>query len=263
MACLHGAVDLLAWAVHTYAGGYNQKKPQYSGAHAVPATQYREAVTMYFQVIDQELWDFTMGSSYYNIVAAVLLVMNFERTRSMQDSCSKCPAGTFCGKNKGQICLPCPPNSFSSTSGQTACDICRQCEGVFRTKKVCSPISNAECECISGFHCLGAGCTMCEPDCKQGQELTKEGSCSLGGKSVLVNGTKESDAVCGPASADFSPGTASAPTPAPARDPGHTPQIIIFLALTSAAVLLLVFFLVLCFSVLKHGRKKLLYLFKQ
>ncbi|XP_072675908.1 tumor necrosis factor receptor superfamily member 9 isoform X2 [Canis lupus baileyi] len=229
--------------------------------------------------------DFTMGNGYYNIVATVLLVMNFERTRSIQDSCSKCPAGTFCGKNKSQICIPCPPNSFSSTSGQKACDICRQCEGVFRTKKVCSPISNAECECISGFHCLGAGCTMCEQDCKQGQELTKQGckdcrfgtfndqkhgicqpwtNCSLDGKSVLVNGTKESDAVCGPASAGFSPGTASATTPAPARDPGHTSQIIIFfLALMSVAVLFLVFFLILRFSVIKHGRKKLLYLFKQ
>ncbi|XP_004768690.1 tumor necrosis factor receptor superfamily member 9 isoform X1 [Mustela nigripes] len=229
--------------------------------------------------------DFTMGSGYFNIVAAVLLVMNFERTRSIQDSCSKCPAGTFCGKSEGQICIPCPPNSFSSTSGQKSCVICRRCEGVFRTKKMCSPISNAECECISGFHCLGTGCAMCEPDCKQGQELAKEGckdcrfgtfndqkhgscqpwtNCSLDGKSVLVNGTKESDAVCGPALADFSPGTTSATMPAPARDPGHTPQtIVFFLALTSAAVLFLLLFLVLRFSVLKRGRKKLMYLFKQ
>lgn len=229
--------------------------------------------------------DSIMGSGYYNIVATVLLVMNFERMKSMQDSCSKCPAGTFCGRNKDQTCLPCPSNSFSSTSGQRACDICRQCEGVFRTKKMCSPTSNAECECISGFHCLGEGCTMCEQDCKQGQELTKEGckdccfgtfndqkhgicrpwkDCLLDGKSVLVNGTKESDAVCGPALADFSPGTTSATMPAPARDPGHTSQaIVFFLALMSVAVLFLVFFLALRFSIVKHGRKKLLYLFKQ
>ncbi|XP_058407993.1 tumor necrosis factor receptor superfamily member 9 [Diceros bicornis minor] len=216
--------------------------------------------------------DFIMGNGCYNIVATVLLVMNFERTRSItQDSCSNCPAGNFCGKDKNQICLPCPPNSFSSTSGQKTCDICRQCQGVFRTKKACSPTSNAECECISGFHCLGAGCTMCEQDCKQGQELTKEGcqdccfgtfndqkrgvcrpwtNCSLDGKSVLVNGTKERDVVCGPTSADFSPG-------------GHTPQLIIFLALTSSTALFLVFFLVLRFSVVKQGRKKLLYIFKQ
>uniref|UniRef100_A0A8C9AQR1 TNF receptor superfamily member 9 n=1 Tax=Prolemur simus TaxID=1328070 RepID=A0A8C9AQR1_PROSS len=113
-----------------------------------------------------------MGNGYYNMVATVLLVMNFERTRSMQDFCGNCPAGTFCGKNKN--CIPCPPNSFSSIGGQRICDICRQCKGVFRIKKPCSSISNAECDCISGFHCLGAGCTMCEQDCKQGQELTKE-----------------------------------------------------------------------------------------
>ncbi|ELW68687.1 Tumor necrosis factor receptor superfamily member 9 [Tupaia chinensis] len=79
-----------------------------------------------------------MGNGYYNMVATVLLVMNFERTRSTQTSCSNCSAG------------------------------------VFRTKKACSLTSNAECECISGFRCMGSGCTMCVQECKQGQELTKE-----------------------------------------------------------------------------------------
>ncbi|XP_004272398.2 tumor necrosis factor receptor superfamily member 9 [Orcinus orca] len=229
--------------------------------------------------------DFIMGNCYYNIVATVLLVMNFERTRSLQDFCSNCSAGTFCGKNKHELCTPCPSNSFSSTSGQKACDVCRKCEGVFRTKKACSSTSNAECECVPGFYCLGEGCNMCEEDCKQGQELTKEGckdcsfgtfndrehgdckpwtDCSLDGKSVLVNGTKESDVVCGPASADFSPGASSTVTPAPGGEPGHTNRIIIFfLALTSTAVLFLASFVVLRFSVVKQGRKKLLYIFKQ
>ncbi|XP_019602237.2 tumor necrosis factor receptor superfamily member 9 [Rhinolophus sinicus] len=227
-----------------------------------------------------------MGSGYYyNVVAIVLLVMSLKRTRSTQDSCRNCPAGTFCGKNKDPICIPCPTNSFSSTSGQKACDICSQCAGVFRTKKSCSPTSNAECECVSGFHCLGAGCAMCEEDCKRGQELTKEGckdcdfgtfndqkhgvcrpwtDCSLDGKSVLVNGTKERDVVCGPTSTDFSPGTSSVTTPIPATEPGHTPQVLVFfLALTSTTTLFLVFFLALHFSVVQQGRKKLLYIFKQ
>ncbi|KAB0391616.1 hypothetical protein E2I00_004615 [Balaenoptera physalus] len=235
-----------------------------------------------------------MGNCYYNIVATVLLVMNFERTRSLQDFCSNCSAGTFCGKNKHELCTPCPSNSFSSTSGQKTCDVCRKCEGVFRTKKACSSTSNAECECVSGFYCLGEGCTMCEEDCKQGQELTKEGckdcsfgtfndrehgdckpwtDCSLDGKSVLVNGTKESDVVCGPASADFSPGAPSTVMPVPGGEPGswfvavkssHTTRVtIFFLALTSTAVLFLASFVVLRFSVVKQGRKKLLYIFKQ
>ncbi|EPY73168.1 hypothetical protein CB1_029410004 [Camelus ferus] len=117
--------------------------------------------------------DFIMGSGYYNIVATVLLVLNFERTRSTQDFCSNCSAGTFCGKTKQEPCIPCPSNSFSSTSGQKGCDICRKCEG-------------------------------------------------------------------------------------------HTSQVIIFfLALTSAALLFLVSFLMLRFSAVKQGRKKLLYIFKQ
>ncbi|XP_075849828.1 tumor necrosis factor receptor superfamily member 9 isoform X2 [Microcebus murinus] len=193
--------------------------------------------------------DFTMGNGYYSMVAAVLLALNFERTRSMQDFCSNCPAGFF------------------------------------RIKKPCSNFSDAECDCISGFHCLGAACTKCEQDCKQGQELTKEGckdccfgtfndqkhgicrpwtNCSLDGKSVRVNGTKESDVVCGPVLTDISPGTSSVTMPAPAREPGHTPQIItFFLALTSAAVLSLVFFLLLRVSAVKRGREKLLYIVKQ
>ncbi|XP_012646960.2 tumor necrosis factor receptor superfamily member 9 isoform X1 [Microcebus murinus] len=227
--------------------------------------------------------DFTMGNGYYSMVAAVLLALNFERTRSMQDFCSNCPAGTYCGENK--TCIPCRPNSFSSMGGQRTCVICRQCKGFFRIKKPCSNFSDAECDCISGFHCLGAACTKCEQDCKQGQELTKEGckdccfgtfndqkhgicrpwtNCSLDGKSVRVNGTKESDVVCGPVLTDISPGTSSVTMPAPAREPGHTPQIItFFLALTSAAVLSLVFFLLLRVSAVKRGREKLLYIVKQ
>ncbi|XP_012329143.2 tumor necrosis factor receptor superfamily member 9 isoform X1 [Aotus nancymaae] len=226
-----------------------------------------------------------MGNSCYNIVATLLLVLNFERTRSLQDLCSNCPAGTFCGNNKNQTCIPCPPNSFSSVGGQRVCVLCRPCKGVFRTRKVCSSTSNAECDCISGFRCLGAGCRMCEPDCKQGQESTKEGckdcgfgtfndqkrgvcrpwtNCSLDGKSVLVHGTKARDVVCGQSSADLSPGASSVTPPAPAREPGRSPQIVsFFLALTSAAVLFLLFFLVLRFSVVKQGRRKLLYIFKQ
>ncbi|XP_004385187.2 tumor necrosis factor receptor superfamily member 9 [Trichechus manatus latirostris] len=229
--------------------------------------------------------DFIMGNGYYNMVATVLLVMNFERTGAVQDSCRDCLAGTFCGKNKTQICIPCPQNSFSRTSGQKDCDICRRCEGVFRTKRACSPTSDTECECVAGFHCLGAGCTMCQQDCKQGQELTKEGckdccfgtfndqkngicqpwtNCSLDGKSVLVNGTKERDVLCGPPADNSSPDTSSVTVPAPGSKPDHHPQIsTFFLALTSAAVLFLVFFCVLRFSVAKWSRKKLLYIFKQ
>ncbi|KAI4578286.1 hypothetical protein MJG53_011141 [Ovis ammon polii x Ovis aries] len=116
--------------------------------------------------------DFIMGNGYYNIVATVLLVMNLERTRSLQGFCN-CSAGTFCGKSSLEPCISCPLNSFSSTSGQKSCDICRKCEGL-------------------------------------------------------------------------------------------TSQIIIFfLALTSAAMLCLATFVFLRFSVVKQGRKKLLYIFKQ
>ena len=58
--------------------------------------------------------------------------------------------------------------------------------GIFRIKKPCSSTSNAECECIPGFHCEGAGCSMCEKDCKQGQELTNEGKFPLVGCKFVI-----------------------------------------------------------------------------
>ncbi|XP_075800696.1 tumor necrosis factor receptor superfamily member 9 isoform X3 [Microtus pennsylvanicus] len=169
-----------------------------------------------------------MGNSCYNMVVTVLLVVGTERTRALQDSCAKCEAGTFCEKDN-PVCTSCPPSTYSSTGGQPHCNICKVCAGYFRLKKPCSPTSNADCECIEGFHCLGPECAMCEKDCKPGQELTEQGckncgfgtfndqngggtcrpwtNCSLGGKSVLKNGTTEKDVICGPALVSFSPGT--------------------------------------------------------
>ncbi|XP_054435633.1 tumor necrosis factor receptor superfamily member 9 [Pteronotus mesoamericanus] len=226
-----------------------------------------------------------MGHRCYNLVAAVLLVMNFKRAQATQDFCSNCPAGTFCGKDKTQICVPCPSNSFSSASGQKACDICRLCEGVFRTKKVCSPTSNTECECISGFHCRGASCIMCEQDCKEGQESTEYGckdcdfgtfndgkhgicrpwtDCSLEGKTILINGTKESDVVCAPVPADLSPGTSSAAC-SPLRQNRATgqPAQVRFLLMLVVTALLLLLCLAVWFFGLRHGRRRLLYILKQ
>ncbi|XP_004596134.2 tumor necrosis factor receptor superfamily member 9 [Ochotona princeps] len=230
--------------------------------------------------------DSMMRIGYYNMVTTVLLIMNLERTRSMQDPCANCPAGTFCGKSRHLIFAPCRPSGPPCDSGQRTCELCRSCEGVFRTKTACSPTSNTECECIAGYHCLGPGCKMCEQDCDQGQELTKQGcrdcrigtfnnqkgsscrpwtNCSSEGKSVLVEGTKDSDVVCGPTLTGSSPGTTSATVPAPATgEPGRSPQMFTFLlALTWAALLFLLFFLGLHFSLAKRSRKKLLYLLKQ
>ncbi|EPQ12756.1 Tumor necrosis factor receptor superfamily member 9 [Myotis brandtii] len=119
--------------------------------------------------------DLIMGSGRYRLLAAVLLVVSVERARPGQGSCRDCPAGTFCGKTKTPTCIPCPSDSFSRSPGQEACNLCRRCEGVFRTKKGCSPTSDAECKCVPGFHCRGAGCAMCEQDCGQGQEVTDHG----------------------------------------------------------------------------------------
>ncbi|KAM5248731.1 tumor necrosis factor receptor superfamily member 9 [Ctenodactylus gundi] len=177
--------------------------------------------------------DPVMGNGYYNMVTAVLLVMSFERTSSMQESCDSCPAG------------------------------------IFRTKKPCLPTSDAECECIEGLRCSGPKCRDCFSGCGKGQELRGEGckdcrfgtfndkedgvcrpwtNCSLERKSVRVNGTKYSDVTCDPL--DITPG----PSPQ---------NFIVFLALMSATVLFLLLFLVLRLFVVKQSREKFVYIFKQ
>uniref|UniRef100_A0A8C5KQ45 Tumor necrosis factor receptor superfamily, member 9 n=1 Tax=Jaculus jaculus TaxID=51337 RepID=A0A8C5KQ45_JACJA len=144
-----------------------------------------------------------MARGCYSMVATVLLLMNLERTRSVKDSCDKCEAG------------------------------------IFQIKKPCSSTSNAQCECISGYHCLGSECSRCEPDCRPGQGLTKDGckdcyvgtfndqkggicqpwtNCSLNGTTVHMNGTKIKDVVCGSTTKVFLPGMSPATMPAPAPE---------------------------------------------
>lgn len=219
------------------------------------------------------------------MVVTVLLVVGTEEVRATRNPCDSCEAGTFCSKYP-PVCTSCPPSTYSSTGGQPNCDICRVCQGYFRFKKHCSSTHNAECECVEGFHCLGPKCTRCEKDCRPGQELTEQGckncglgtfndqdgagvcrpwtNCSLDGRSVLKNGTKEKDVVCGPPVVSLSPSTAPTAVTTPERESGERPlQVLtLFLALALALLLFLIF-IILWFSVPKWLRKKFPHIFKQ
>lgn len=223
-----------------------------------------------------------MGNNCYNMVVTVLLLVGSEKSRAAQNPCDNCKAGTFCRKYN-PVCKSCPPSTYSSRGGQPNCEICRVCEGYFRFKKPCLSTHNAECECTEGFHCLGPTCTRCEKDCRPGQELTEQGckncslgtfndqngagvcrpwtNCSLDGRSVLKNGTKEQDVVCGAPVVSFSPGTATAAVTAPEGEPGgRSLQVCaVLLALTVALLLVLNF---IRFSVPKWIRKKFPHIFK-
>ncbi|XP_048206126.1 tumor necrosis factor receptor superfamily member 9 isoform X2 [Perognathus longimembris pacificus] len=176
-----------------------------------------------------------MGGACYRVASAVLLLVNLERTSSLQAACSSCAAG------------------------------------LFRVKKECSSTGNTECECISGFRCLGPGCSQCEPDCQPGQEFTGAGcadcsfgtfndqgsntcrpwtNCSSDGKSVLVMGTRTRDVICGPALAVSSP--------------GPSPQgLAVFAVLMAATALALLFVFILRLSVVRWSRKPCLHIFKR
>lgn len=214
-----------------------------------------------------------MGSSCcHTVLALLLLLLNFERTKTAQASCSSCEPGTFCDKDNPK-CIPCPPGTYSSVGGQHTCNICTKCEGYFKIQKPCSSTSNTQCDCIEGYHCVGSECAHCKKDCTPGQESTSTGckdcqsgmfndqqgrgfcrpwtNCSLDGKSVLVSGTKDSDVVCGPAAPVFSPEERS-------------PKVLtFFLALTTATLLFLLFFLMIRLSVVRWRGKKFLYMLKQ
>nr|XP_034359914.1 tumor necrosis factor receptor superfamily member 9 isoform X2 [Arvicanthis niloticus] len=160
-----------------------------------------------------------MANNCYNMVVTVMLLVGTEKVRATKNPCDDCQPGTYCDKYN-PVCKSCPESTYSSTGGQPNCNICRVCQGYFTFKKHCSSTHNAECECTEGFHCLGPQCTRCEKDCRPGQELTEQGcktcglgtfndqngtgicrpwtNCSLAGRSVLKNGTKEKDVVCGP-----------------------------------------------------------------
>ncbi|XP_028920502.1 tumor necrosis factor receptor superfamily member 9 [Ornithorhynchus anatinus] len=229
-----------------------------------------------------------MGRAFCKLVATVLLVIHLGAVKAWQD-CS-CPAGTFlndtnCGKNKHQVCLPCPPNSFSSTNGQqTTCDRCKKCQGIFQLKRACTATQNAECVCINGYHCSGKECSMCEKDCKEGQELTRKGckdcgygtfnnrsygmcrewtNCSLAGKVVLQNGTQMSDVVCGKVSTDFSPDAFSVTIPSVFVADKDIQVFTITLALIMASSVFLVLLITFCFCITIWSKKKLPDIFKQ
>ncbi|NWV65324.1 TNR9 factor, partial [Malurus elegans] len=112
-------------------------------------------------------------------------------------------------------CLPCPPDTFSSTAGRSDCRMCRKCEGLRRYLKKCSSTSDAECTCKEGYRCGGRGCTYCIRSCGVGQESTGNGckTCRYGtfndqpngscknwtecsGNQVLEPGTPAKDVIC-------------------------------------------------------------------
>ncbi|KAL1776173.1 tumor necrosis factor receptor superfamily member 9 isoform X1 [Sigmodon hispidus] len=229
--------------------------------------------------------DLAMGNSFYKMMmVTVLLVLGTKWTRALPDSCDKCEAGTFCKENN-PVCISCPPSTYSSMGGQPNCDICQVCEGYFRFKKPCTNTSNAECECVEGLHCLGPNCARCEKDCKAGQELTERGckdcgfgtfnnqsgrgnckswtNCSLDGKIVLENGTKEKDVVCGPAMVSLSSViTVQTCNPHSGERRQSLQGPTLFLALTSAMLLFLLS-VILGLLVVKWSRKKFPSIFKK
>nr|XP_021512014.1 tumor necrosis factor receptor superfamily member 9 isoform X2 [Meriones unguiculatus] len=179
-----------------------------------------------------------MGSNRYKLVVTVLLVLGTGRTTALQNACDKCEAGTFC-RNHNPVCTSCPPRTYSSTGGQPKCDICKVCEG-------CK-------SCGFGTFNNQSASGVCRPWT----------NCSLHGQSVLKNGTSETDVVCGPVLVSIFPGTSPTTVPTPERLSGERSMnvLTLFLALTSA-VLLFLLFIILGLSVARWIRKESLYIIK-
>ncbi|XP_053307359.1 tumor necrosis factor receptor superfamily member 9 [Spea bombifrons] len=200
--------------------------------------------------------------------------------------CSKCYPGYMligdrgCGK-----CKACPPKSYTDQPNDLHyCNRCKRCEGIFQYKELCSPTSNAECECIVGKRCVGENCEQCENiPCSTGQELAGEkcvdcphgtfnpgidGPCKPWKRcehtNVLVNGTRSSDVVC---LSDVTKATERATTvtfpvteatrrPADSAGGMVTIYLIIFVVVCSLLMLPFVKYSVKCLKMMKNQLQK-------
>ncbi|XP_044203680.1 tumor necrosis factor receptor superfamily member 18 isoform X1 [Thunnus albacares] len=92
--------------------------------------------------------------------------------------CDKCPPGTymkqFCSDQQQTVCSPCEDGFFSDTYNVfDRCEECRSCPQDYAEK--CTPTTNANCSCFSGFLCSNNMCTKCEENkCATGEKPTRK-----------------------------------------------------------------------------------------
>ncbi|KAM6947909.1 tumor necrosis factor receptor superfamily member 6-like [Lycodopsis pacificus] len=90
--------------------------------------------------------------------------------------CDLCPPGTHrqsvCSKQQS-VCIPCEDGYYSDQYQLfDRCEECRSCQQDYAEK--CTPTTNANCSCRSGFLCSNNICSKCEENkCVTGEKLKR------------------------------------------------------------------------------------------
>ncbi|XP_040059366.2 tumor necrosis factor receptor superfamily member 6-like [Gasterosteus aculeatus] len=88
--------------------------------------------------------------------------------------CELCPPGTYMeGFCSQKVCLPCKKGLFSHKYNLfDTCEECRSCQQDVSVK--CTPTTNTNCSCRSGFLCSNNICSKCEENkCVIGEKLNR------------------------------------------------------------------------------------------
>ncbi|KAK2889450.1 hypothetical protein QQF64_028388 [Cirrhinus molitorella] len=105
---------------------------------------------------------------YMNVLSTFLCLLLLHQNES-----ASCPEGQRLNY-KTKSCEPCPPEQYNSIPGaKNFCLNCRKCKRGSKEEKPCSPTSNAECICKTGFTPLDEENEICI--CKKGFGITKTG----------------------------------------------------------------------------------------
>uniref|UniRef100_A0AAV2M7X9 TNFR-Cys domain-containing protein n=1 Tax=Knipowitschia caucasica TaxID=637954 RepID=A0AAV2M7X9_KNICA len=112
--------------------------------------------------------------------------------------CDKCPAGEYmeqpCSDTHQTSCKPCPSGFFSDQpSFFDRCEECRSCKQEY--SRVCTPTTDAECSCGSGFLCSDDMCSTCEKGNSFGSEKlqpTVNTAVGVAAKNLTENSKKAS-----------------------------------------------------------------------
>ncbi|XP_034724743.1 tumor necrosis factor receptor superfamily member 5-like [Etheostoma cragini] len=118
-------------------------------------------------------------------VICVLSIWNLEYTAGCVDGqdevdgqcCDLCSPGTYlkdyCTKHQQTVCSPCEEGYFSDRRNMfDRCEECRSCQQEYTLK--CTPTTNANCSCRSGFLCSNNVCSECEEHtCITGEKLKR------------------------------------------------------------------------------------------